>query len=108
MCVVLTNFFHGMFTGPCRDDNVGVNLTSDTPCPHIIFCTSSIAACRAVIRLMEFSATEAYVHDMTHVSGNKGAKQSVIPRLRSRREKSMSTRPEVHVTTEHFTMAEFP
>lgn len=59
---------------------------------------------------MEFTATETYVHDMSHISGNgnKSAKHSVIPRLLSRREKSMSMRPEVHVTTEHITMAEFP
>lgn len=70
--------------------------------------TSSIAACRAVIRLMEFSATETYVHEMSKVGAKKGTKPSIVPRW-SRREKGMSSaRPEVHVTTEHITMAEFP
>ncbi len=58
--------------------------------------------------MMEFSASEAYVHDMSHIaSGGKSIRQSVMPRARPRREKGMS-RPEVHVTTEHITMTEFP
>jgi hypothetical protein len=58
---------------------------------------------------MEFNSKEAYVHDMSHVAAqtSKTAKQS-ITRLLPKREKSMNTRPEVHVTTEHITMAEFP
>ncbi|EKM80504.1 hypothetical protein AGABI1DRAFT_84946 [Agaricus bisporus var. burnettii JB137-S8] len=57
---------------------------------------------------MEFSATETYVHEMSKVGAKKGTKPSIVPRW-SRREKGMSSaRPEVHVTTEHITMAEFP
>ncbi|KAF9449909.1 hypothetical protein P691DRAFT_515225 [Macrolepiota fuliginosa MF-IS2] len=86
--------------------NTPMNVIATVPAAMV----TSIAACRAVIRLMEFSSSEPYVHDMSHISGSgtKSAKQSIIPRLRSKREKTMSTRPEVHVTTEHITMAEFP
>jgi len=83
--------------------NTPMNVMATIPAAMI----TSIAACRAVIRLMEFSASEAYIHDMSHVAtGGRSLKQSIIPRAR-RREKCMS-RPEVHVTTEHITMAEFP
>lgn len=59
---------------------------------------------------MEFSTTEAYVHDMTHVvpQVTKTVPGTTVPCLLSRRGQSQSHRPEVHVTTEHITMAEYP
>ncbi|KAL9712472.1 hypothetical protein Ac2012v2_003710 [Leucoagaricus gongylophorus] len=71
---------------------------------------TAIASCRAVVRLMEFSTTEAYVHDMTHVvpQVTKTVPGTTVPCLLSRRGQSQSHRPEVHVTTEHITMAEYP
>ncbi|KAF5363903.1 hypothetical protein D9756_000860 [Leucocoprinus leucothites] len=87
--------------------NTIMNVIATIPAAMI----TAIASCRAVVRLMEFSTTEAYVHDMSHVAhASKTSKTvaSVIPRLLPKREKSQSTRPEVHVTTEHITMAEFP
>jgi len=60
---------------------------------------------------MEFSATEAYVHDMTNVVPQTGkitkCVAGAVPGLLSRREKSQGARPEVHVTTEHITMTEY-
>ncbi|KXN87874.1 hypothetical protein AN958_07883 [Leucoagaricus sp. SymC.cos] len=85
--------------------NIPMNVIATVPAAMI----TSIAACRAVIRLMEFSTSEAYVHDMSHVAqASNTVKQTILSRLHPKREKSMSTRPEVRVTTEHITMAEFP
>lgn len=53
----------------------------------------TIAACRAVIRLLEFSSGEVYIHSM--------------PAIANGNPKYLPKRPEVHVTTEHITMAEF-
>lgn len=63
-----------------------------------------MAACRAVIRLLEFSPPEVYLHTMS-VAGSNPVRQSAPPYTK---QKYNLTRPEVHVTTEHITMAEFP
>ncbi|PFH52681.1 hypothetical protein AMATHDRAFT_74138 [Amanita thiersii Skay4041] len=66
----------------------------------------SIAACRAVIRLLEFSANDVYIHSLSAVTGSIGVRQSIAPYVLPRAPKYALTRPEVHVTTEHIMMAE--
>ena|ERR1700722_11773743 len=63
---------------------------------------SSIAACRAVIRLMEFNGQDVYVQSMGQVS------HAQIRSTASRPPKYTPPRPEIHVTTEAITVAEFP
>jgi hypothetical protein len=57
---------------------------------------TAIAACRAVMRLLEFSSNEVYVHTTSVISSAKPQPPK----------KYTLTRPEVHVTTEHITMGE--
>ncbi|KAI0921522.1 hypothetical protein AcW2_006467 [Taiwanofungus camphoratus] len=65
---------------------------------------SAIAACRAVIRLHEFTHTDVYVHSATQM----------VPKLRGnnaerslRAQAAMFARPEVHVTMDHIIMEDF-
>jgi len=71
----------------------------------------AIAACKSVIRLAEFGNREVYIHSPSDAAPNVRSRRSgqgpydigtfvQAPRNRS-------TRPEIHVTTEHITMAEF-
>ncbi|KAF8164973.1 hypothetical protein B0H34DRAFT_648175 [Crassisporium funariophilum] len=67
----------------------------------------SIAACRAVMRLLEFSAGDVYVHSISAAmtgSNPPAPRHSLAPHIKSQK----PTRPEIHVTTEHITMTEFP
>lgn len=81
------------------DLNTPMNVIATVPAASI----TSIAACRAVIRLVEFRSNELYVH-----SGQRSLNKAGRTSGQNDTTKSISTRPEVHVTTEHITMAEFP
>lgn len=73
---------------------------------HRILTTSrSIAACRAVMRLLKFSSNDVYVHSVS-INNSNPVRQSVAPFALPKSPKYVR-RPEVHVTTEHITMAEF-
>jgi hypothetical protein len=61
-----------------------------------------------VIRLLEFSSSEVYVHSMSAITSSNPVRHSVAPFVLPKTPKYATTRPEVHVTTEHITMAEFP
>jgi len=69
-------------------------------------CISVIAACRAVIRLQEFNRCDVYVHTSSNVM-SPNARLSAAPNGSSKLPRYTLTRPEVHVTTEHITMAEY-
>lgn len=71
------------------DLNTPMNVIATIPAATV----TTIAACRAVIRLLEFSSGEVYIHSM--------------PAIANGNPKYLPKRPEVHVTTEHITMAEF-
>ncbi|RDB17243.1 hypothetical protein Hypma_001766 [Hypsizygus marmoreus] len=68
---------------------------------------TSIAACRAVIRLMEFSSGDVYVHSMPAITSIHPIRHSVAPYSLPKSPIYVVKRPEVHVTTEHIAMAEF-
>ncbi|KAF9008688.1 hypothetical protein BDQ17DRAFT_1236446 [Cyathus striatus] len=70
---------------------------------------TAIASCRAVIRLQEFNASgDVYVHSVSLATNSNTARQTIaVPKLSKKAKKFSMTRPEVHVTTEQITMAEF-
>uniref|UniRef100_A0A0W0F8J3 Integral membrane protein n=1 Tax=Moniliophthora roreri TaxID=221103 RepID=A0A0W0F8J3_MONRR len=75
---------------------------------------SSIASCRAVMRLLQYKTADVYVHSMSGVPGATSTANTNQPRqgslaysLSVSSPKFTLTRPEVHVTTEHITMTEF-
>lgn len=84
------------------DLNTPMNVIATIPAATI----TSIAATRAVIRLLEFSATDVYVHSMSNVAGSNPTRRGAMA-AKSQKFNAL-TRPEIHVTTEHITMAEFP
>jgi len=84
--------------------NTPMNVIGTIPAATI----TSIAACRAVIRLLEFRTSDIYVHSASAINNSNPARHGVAPRALSKAHKIALTRPEVHVTTEHITMAEFP
>jgi hypothetical protein len=63
-----------------------------------------------VIRLLEFSSGEAYIHSLPAIANSNPTRQNTAPYVhpKSKPQKYAHKRPEVHVTTEHITMAEFP
>jgi len=76
-----------------------------------------MAACRAVMRLLDFNCNDVYIHTVSAaVAGGTGNSNSApaVPTTRQsltshfKSQKMGLTRPEIHVTTEHITMAEFP
>ncbi|TFK27079.1 hypothetical protein FA15DRAFT_666815 [Coprinopsis marcescibilis] len=85
------------------DLNPIMNVIATIPAATI----TSIAACRAVIRLVEFRSKEVYVHSAAVMGSNQGSGRPMPP-VQVKATKAHLTRPEVHVTTEHITMAEFP
>jgi len=85
-----------------RNLNTPMNVIATVPAATV----SSIAACRAVMRLLDFNCGDLYVHSIS-ISTNP-VRHSNIPLGNPMVPKYNSTRPEVHVTTEHITMAEFP
>ncbi|KAJ3741380.1 hypothetical protein DFH05DRAFT_1528226 [Lentinula detonsa] len=67
------------------------------------------AAVRAVMRLLDYTSGDVYVHSTSGVaqsSGNNATRQGP-PRASAVVPKFATTRPEVLVTTEHITMSEF-
>ncbi|KAG5646411.1 hypothetical protein DXG03_003461 [Asterophora parasitica] len=60
------------------------------------------------MRLLEFSSADVYVHSMSNITSTHPIRQSMAPFPMPKAPKYALTRPEVHVTTEHITMAEFP
>lgn len=79
-------------------------------------CFSSIAACRAVIRLQEFARPDVYVHTASQiVSGGSaqspnytgGGASRAVRRFTTRRNEPQFARPEVHVTTDQFVVEDY-
>lgn len=81
--------------------NTPMNVIATIPAATI----TSIAACRAVMRLLSFQHNDLYVHSAV-ASTPRRADPGAPPTFKP--QKLPLTRPEVHVTTEHITMAEFP
>ncbi|EAU84579.2 hypothetical protein CC1G_00098 [Coprinopsis cinerea okayama7 len=81
--------------------NTPMNVIATVPAASI----TSIAACRAVIRLVEFRSSDQFVPSASFGT-NQGRR--AFPAAVPGKPTKSSTRPEVHVTTEHITMAEFP
>ena len=65
---------------------------------------SSIAACRAVMRLLDFNCNAVYLHPISVGESNPPISMTV----NHRSQKLSLTLPEVRVVTEHITMTEFP
>lgn len=97
------------------DLNVEMNVIATIPAATV----SAIASCRAVMRLKQFysSKDQFYVspmgvtsiHDNTNNgngNGNKGLSPISSKRMSFRPLSRKPTRPEIHVTTDSFTMAE--
>ncbi|KAJ4472271.1 hypothetical protein J3R30DRAFT_3524185 [Lentinula aciculospora] len=85
--------------------NTPMNVVATTPAAAV----SSIASCRAVMRLLDYTAGDVYVHSVSgaaHSSGNNTTRPG-YPRAPAAVPKFATTRPEVLVTTEHITMSEF-
>ncbi|KAF5393982.1 hypothetical protein D9757_000207 [Collybiopsis confluens] len=82
--------------------NLLMNVIATIPAAAI----TSIASCRAVMRLFEFTSNEVYVHSGMAQSGS-GPHITRNPRISAAPQFAMA-RPEVIVTTEHITMSEFP
>lgn len=83
--------------------NTPMNVVATIPAATV----TSVASSRAVIRLLEFSPGEVYVHSIPAVTNSHPTRQSGAPYAIPKSSK-YTKRPEVHVTTEHLTMAEFP
>ncbi|KAJ3856950.1 hypothetical protein EV368DRAFT_78244 [Lentinula lateritia] len=85
--------------------NTPMNVVATTPAAAV----SSIASCRAVMRLLDYTSGDVYVHSVSGAgqsSGNNGTRQG-HPRASAMVPKFATARPEVLVTTEHITMSEF-
>jgi hypothetical protein len=73
-----------------------------------------MAACRAVMRLLDFNCNDVYVHSVSAAMAGGNSNSAPVPTTRQsltshfKSQKMGLTRPEIHVTTEHITMAEFP
>ncbi|KAF6762761.1 hypothetical protein DFP72DRAFT_876875 [Ephemerocybe angulata] len=80
--------------------NPSMNVIATIPAATI----TSIAACRAVMRLLTFKGNDLYIHSA--VASTPRRIDPNPPKFKP--QKLPLTRPEVHVTTEHITMAEFP
>jgi hypothetical protein len=85
--------------------NTIMNVVATIPAASI----TAIASCRAVIRLQEFNASgDVYVHSVSLATNSNTVRQTMAVQKLSKKAKKFSmTRPEVHVTTEQITMAEF-
>ncbi|KAH9938427.1 uncharacterized protein B0H18DRAFT_967113 [Fomitopsis serialis] len=69
---------------------------------------SAIAACRAVIRLQEFTRPDVYVHSASQIaSGGTQHNARAARRFTSRRGDVAFARPEVHVTTDQFVVEDY-
>ncbi|KAH0587380.1 hypothetical protein H2248_006177 [Termitomyces sp. 'cryptogamus'] len=82
--------------------NTPMNVMATIPAATV----TSIAACRAVIRLLDFKSNDVYVHSMSNIASVHPIRHSIAP-YSPKSPKYALKRPEVHVTTEHITMAEF-
>ncbi|KAJ3778361.1 hypothetical protein FB446DRAFT_833755 [Lentinula raphanica] len=77
--------------------------------PMNVVATTPAAAVRAVMRLLDYTSGDVYVHSMSGAaqsSGNNPTRQ-VQPRVSAVVPKFATARAEVMVTTEHITMSEF-
>uniref|UniRef100_A0A8H7Y101 Uncharacterized protein n=1 Tax=Psilocybe cubensis TaxID=181762 RepID=A0A8H7Y101_PSICU len=83
--------------------NTPMNVIGTIPAATI----TSIAACRAVTRLLDFNSSEVYVHSISAAmaGNNPVGTRHTGPHLKSN--KISLPRQEIRVTTEHITMAEF-
>ncbi|KAL4265636.1 hypothetical protein AB1N83_000189 [Pleurotus pulmonarius] len=83
--------------------NTMMNVIATVPAAAV----SSIAACRAVIRLQEFASAEVYVHSASQMSGGNNVVIAARRSMAAAKAKHGVARPEIRVTTEHITMEEF-
>ncbi|KAJ8698062.1 hypothetical protein PTI98_004816 [Pleurotus ostreatus] len=83
--------------------NTMMNVIATVPAAAV----SSIAACRAVIRLQEFASAEVYVHSTSQMSGGNNVVIAARRSMAAAKAKHGVARPEIRVTTEHITMEEF-
>lgn len=93
--------------------NTPMNVVATIPAATI----TSMAACRAVMRLLDFNCNDVYVHSVSAAmagANTNNSNSAPVPTTRQsltshfKSQKMGLTRPEIHVTTEHITMAEFP
>ncbi|KAF9057379.1 hypothetical protein BJ165DRAFT_27604 [Panaeolus papilionaceus] len=83
------------------DLNVPMNVIATVPAASI----TSIAACRAVLRLLDFRSSDIYIQSFSPgMNGSQPQGDHNTGRLRIQK---LRPHPEVRVTTEHITMAEF-
>ncbi|KAJ7047560.1 hypothetical protein C8F04DRAFT_1247192 [Mycena alexandri] len=84
--------------------NSPMNVIATIPAATV----SSIAACRAVMRLLDYNS-DVYVHSITAAIPSSDPRHSNMPFTFPSVPRFALTRPEgVLVTTEHITMSEFP
>ncbi|KAI0728746.1 hypothetical protein C8Q72DRAFT_358450 [Fomitopsis betulina] len=95
---------------------INLNVAMDVVATVPAACFSSIAACRAVIRLQDFARPDVYVHTASQVvSGGSaqspnytgGGATRAVRRFTSRRNEPQFARPEVHVTTDQFVVEDY-
>ncbi|EPT02874.1 hypothetical protein FOMPIDRAFT_1015128 [Fomitopsis schrenkii] len=95
---------------------INLNVAMDVVATVPAACFSSIAACRAVIRLQEFARPDVYVHTASQiVSGGSaqspnytgGGASRAVRRFTTRRNEPQFARPEVHVTTDQFVVEDY-
>ncbi|PBL02297.1 hypothetical protein ARMGADRAFT_249340 [Armillaria gallica] len=85
--------------------NTPMNVIATVPAALV----SSIASGRAVMRLLDFHSHDVYVHSMSGMSSGNTPPRAPVPAAFAVSVAAPPlTRPEVHVTTEHFTMHEYP
>ncbi|KAK0242531.1 hypothetical protein EDD85DRAFT_293393 [Armillaria nabsnona] len=85
--------------------NTPMNVIATVPAALV----SSIASGRAVMRLLDFHSHDVYVHSMSGMSSGNTPPRAPAPAAFAVSVAAPPlTRPEVHVTTEHFTMHEYP
>ncbi|KAK0468117.1 uncharacterized protein EV420DRAFT_1635375 [Desarmillaria tabescens] len=85
--------------------NTPMNVIATVPAALV----SSIASGRAVMRLLDFHSHDVYVHSMSGMSSGNTPPRAPAPTTFAVSVAAPPlTRPEVHVTTEHFTMHEYP
>ncbi|KAF8204954.1 hypothetical protein BJ912DRAFT_15628 [Pholiota molesta] len=82
--------------------NTPMNVIGTIPAATV----TSIAACRAVMRLLDFNSNDVYIHSMSGGGSNPPITHNMPSHLKA--QKLGLARPEVRVVTEHITMTEFP
>lgn len=109
----IDNFSVNLFNSKLRaDPRRRRNVRNEiSPFLYLTYVYSSMAACRAVMRLLEFNSNDVYIHSISAAMAGSNppvtiAHHNIVPHINF--QKVSRTRPEVRVTTEHITMSEFP